>query len=104
MKAEFNRHYLLRTATKLLRRECGSLQLVTDYFANGEALLACHHRRDAGLLPLPEPEPDVDSLYVDDEGDGDVGESVDEFESGTSTAGNAGTDEDGQEDGQAEEV
>lgn len=51
---ELNRTYLLRTAVKLLCRECDStLEPVTDYFPSGEAKLLCGHRRDA-MLAEPE--------------------------------------------------
>ena len=55
---EPNRSYLLRTATKLLCRDCDppTPRLVTDYFPSGKAKLVCGHRRDAGLAPEPDGE------------------------------------------------
>jgi hypothetical protein len=45
-----NRTRLLRTQAKLFCSECNGLRQVTDYFASGEALLDCGHRRPAFLL------------------------------------------------------
>ena len=45
-----NRHCLLRSRSKLFCRECNKLRQVTDYFASGESLLDCGHRRPAFLL------------------------------------------------------
>jgi hypothetical protein len=42
-----NRTRLLRTQAKLFCLECNGLRQVTDYFASGESLLDCGHRRPA---------------------------------------------------------
>ena len=41
---------LLRLETKLRCFECNELRRITDYFASGEALLDCQHRRPAFFL------------------------------------------------------
>ena len=45
-----NRHRLLRTHAKLFCSKCNRLRQVTDYFASGESLMDCGHRRPAFLL------------------------------------------------------
>ena len=45
-----NRTRLLRTQAKLFCSECNGLRQVTDYFASGEGLMDCGHRRPAFLL------------------------------------------------------
>jgi|SRR5579862_704621 len=45
-----NRHRLLRSHLKLMCFECKAMRWVTDYFASGEALLDCQHRRPAFFL------------------------------------------------------
>jgi|GEM_PF-6076550 hypothetical protein len=45
-----NRHRLLRSRSKLFCQECNKVRQVTDYFASGESLMDCGHRRPAFLL------------------------------------------------------
>lgn len=48
---KLNRTRLLRTQAKLFCSECNRLRQVTDYFASGDSLLDCGHRRPAFFLP-----------------------------------------------------
>lgn len=41
---------LLRLGTRLYCFECRTLNRITDYFASGDCLLSCQHRRPAFLL------------------------------------------------------
>jgi hypothetical protein len=45
-----NRTRLLRTQAKLFCSECNRPTQVTDYFASGDSLMDCGHRRPAFLL------------------------------------------------------
>lgn len=45
-----NRHRLLRSHLKLMCFECKAMRCVMDYFASGESLLDCQHRRPAFFL------------------------------------------------------